>query len=122
MREFFCGTSFSTLFTGLGVTLPLPTKIVIALSNFIGSYFGLLILVGIIGTIVGLKVWYGNPTGKYVLDTIVLKLPVIGMLMRKIAVARFTRTLGRIARPNISRNAARRCRPALPRSTVSHSR
>jgi len=85
---------FSTLFTGLGVTLPLPTKIVIALSNFIGSYFGLLILVGIIGGVVGLKVWYGNPTGKYVLDTIVLKLPVIGMLMRKIAVARFTRTLG----------------------------
>jgi type IV pilus assembly protein PilC len=85
---------FSTLFTGLGVTLPLPTKIVIALSNFIGSYFGLLILVGIIGSIVGLKVWYGNPTGKFILDTIVLKLPVIGMLMRKIAVARFTRTLG----------------------------
>ena len=85
---------FSTLFTGLGVTLPLPTKIVITLSNFIGSYFGLLILVGIIGSIVGLKVWYGNPTGKFILDTIVLKLPVIGMLMRKIAVARFTRTLG----------------------------
>jgi type IV pilus assembly protein PilC len=85
---------FSTLFTGLGVTLPLPTKIVIALSNFIGSYFGLLILVGIIGSIVGLKVWYGNPTGKFILDTIVLKLPVIGLLMRKIAVARFTRTLG----------------------------
>jgi type IV pilus assembly protein PilC len=85
---------FSTLFTGLGVTLPLPTKIVIALSNFIGSYFGLLILVAIVGSIVGLKVWYGTPTGKYVLDTIVLKLPVIGMLMRKIAVARFTRTLG----------------------------
>jgi len=85
---------FSTLFTGLGVTLPLPTKIVIALSNFIGSYFGLLILVGIIGGIVGLKVWYGTPTGKYILDTIILKLPVIGILMRKIAVARFTRTLG----------------------------
>ena len=85
---------FSTLFTGLGVTLPLPTKIVIMLSNFIGSYFGLLGLVAIVGSIVGLKVWYGTPTGKFVLDTIVLKLPVIGMLMRKIAVARFTRTLG----------------------------
>jgi type IV pilus assembly protein PilC len=85
---------FSTLFTGLGVTLPLPTKIVIALSNFIGSYFGLLLLVAMIGSVVGLKVWYGTPTGKFVLDTIVLKLPVIGMLMKKIAVARFTRTLG----------------------------
>jgi type IV pilus assembly protein PilC len=85
---------FSTLFTGLGVTLPLPTKIVIMLSNFIGSYFGLLLLVAMIGSVVGLKVWYGTPTGKFVLDTIVLKLPVIGMLMKKIAVARFTRTLG----------------------------
>jgi type IV pilus assembly protein PilC len=85
---------FATLFTGLGVTLPLPTKIVIALSNFIGSYFGLLILVALIGSVVGLKVWYGTPQGKFILDTIVLKLPVLGLLMRKIAVARFTRTLG----------------------------
>ncbi len=85
---------FATLFAGLGVTLPLPTKIVIALSNFIGSYFGLLILVAIIGGVVGLKVWYGTPQGKFILDTIVLKLPVLGILMRKIAVARFTRTLG----------------------------
>jgi type IV pilus assembly protein PilC len=85
---------FATLFAGLGVTLPLPTKIVIALSNFIGSYFGLLILVAIVGGVVGLKVWYGTPQGKFILDTIVLKLPVLGILMRKIAVARFTRTLG----------------------------
>src|ERR1700681_3846988 len=85
---------FATLFTGLGVTLPLPTKIVIALSNFIGSYFGLLILVALVGAFIGLKVWYGTPQGKYALDSVVLKLPVIGLLMRKIAVARFTRTLG----------------------------
>src|ERR1700736_3623623 len=85
---------FATLFAGLGVELPLPTKIVIAMSNFVGSYFGLLGLVAIIGGVVGLKAWYGTPTGKFILDTIVLKLPVIGMLMRKIAVARFTRTLG----------------------------
>jgi type IV pilus assembly protein PilC len=85
---------FATLFTGLGVTLPLPTKIVIALSNFIGSYFGLLILVAIIGSVVGLKVWYGTPQGKFILDSVILKLPILGLLMRKIAVARFTRTLG----------------------------
>ena len=85
---------FATLFAGLGVTLPLPTKIVIAMSNFIGSYFGLALLVGLVGGIFGLKVWYGTPQGKFILDTIVLKLPVLGILMRKIAVARFTRTLG----------------------------
>jgi type IV pilus assembly protein PilC len=85
---------FATLFAGLGVDLPLPTKIVIALSNFIGSIFGLLILVALVGAIFGLKVWYGTPQGRFVLDTIILKLPVLGVLMRKIAVARFTRTLG----------------------------
>jgi len=85
---------FATLFAGLGVELPLPTRIVIALSNFIGSYFGLLILVAMVGGVVGLKTWYGTPQGKLALDSIILKLPVIGLLMRKIAVARFTRTLG----------------------------
>ena len=85
---------FATLFAGLGVDLPLPTKIVIGLSHFVGSIFGLLIFVGIIASIFGLKIWYGTPTGRFALDTVVLKLPVLGILMRKIAVARFTRTLG----------------------------
>jgi type IV pilus assembly protein PilC len=85
---------FATLFAGLGVDLPLPTKIVIGLSNFIGSIFGLLIVVAIVGAVIGIKVWYGTEQGRFVIDSIVLKLPVIGLLMRKIAVARFTRTLG----------------------------
>ena len=85
---------FATLFAGLGVELPLPTRIVIGLSNFVGSYFGLLILVGFVGSIFALKAWHGTPQGKYALDSLILKLPVLGLLMRKIAVARFTRTLG----------------------------
>ncbi len=85
---------FATLFTGLGVDLPLPTRIVVGLSNFIGSIFGLLIFVGIGGSIFGLKVWHGTPQGRYAIDATILKLPVLGLLMRKIAVARFTRTLG----------------------------
>ena len=85
---------FATLFAGLGVDLPLPTKIVIAMSNFVGSIFGLLIVVGLVASIFGLKVWYGTPGGRYFLDSLILKLPVLGILMRKIAVARFTRTLG----------------------------
>jgi type IV pilus assembly protein PilC len=85
---------FATLFAGLGVDLPLPTKIVIGLSNFIGSIFGLLIVVAIVGIGIAIKVWYGTEQGRYVLDSIILKLPILGLLMRKIAVARFTRTLG----------------------------
>jgi type IV pilus assembly protein PilC len=85
---------FSTLFLGLGVALPLPTRVVIGLSNFIGSIFGLLILVAIVAGIIGLKVWYGTPVGRMAIDRTILKLPLLGLLLRKIAVARFTRTLG----------------------------
>ncbi len=85
---------FATLFASLAVDLPLPTKIVIGLSNFVGSIFGLLILVFGVAGIFGIKIWYGTPQGRFVLDSIILKLPVLGILMRKIAVARFTRTLG----------------------------
>jgi type IV pilus assembly protein PilC len=64
------------------------------LSHFVGSIFGFLIFVSLIAGVFGLKIWYGTPGGRMVLDTIVLKLPILGILMRKIAVARFTRTLG----------------------------
>ena len=85
---------FITLFNGLGVDLPLPTRIVIMLSNFVGSIYGLLILVFFVGIVFALKFWYGTPQGRYAIDSILLKLPLIGILLRKIAVARFTRTLG----------------------------
>jgi type IV pilus assembly protein PilC len=85
---------FTTLFLGLGVALPLPTRIVIGLSNFVGSIFGLMILVVIVGAIIGLKVWYQTPVGRMAIDRTLLKLPLLGILLRKIAVARFTRTLG----------------------------
>jgi type IV pilus assembly protein PilC len=85
---------FATLFAGLGVDLPLPTKIVIGLSNFVGSVFGLLIVVAFVAGLVGLKVWYGTKQGRMAIDTTILHLPVLGLVMRKIAVARFTRTLG----------------------------
>jgi len=85
---------FVTLFNGLDVDLPLPTRIVIGLSNFVGSIYGGIILVVFIASLVALKVWYGTPQGRMVLDHVLLKVPMVGILLRKIAVARFTRTLG----------------------------
>jgi type IV pilus assembly protein PilC len=85
---------FATLFAGLGVDLPLPTKVVIGLSNFVGSVFGLLIVVAFVAALFGLKVWYGTKQGRMAIDSTILRLPVLGIVMRKIAVARFTRTLG----------------------------
>src|SRR5580698_8782395 len=63
---------FATLFLGLGVDLPLPTRIVIALSNFIGSIFGLMILVFFIGASIALKIWYGTVNGRMALDRVLL--------------------------------------------------
>jgi type IV pilus assembly protein PilC len=85
---------FTSLFNGLGVDLPLPTRIVIMLSNFIGSIYGLVIAMFCVGAVFAVKFWYGTPTGRMALDTLILKVPLVGPLLRKIAVARFTRTLG----------------------------
>ena len=85
---------FVTLFNGLGVDLPLPTRIVIALSNFVGSIYGGLVIVFVIAAGFALKFWYGTPQGRMMIDTLLLKAPVVGIVLRKIAVARFTRTLG----------------------------
>jgi type IV pilus assembly protein PilC len=84
---------FANLFAGLGVTLPLPTRIVIGLSTFIGQFWWFFILGGV-GMVFGIKQIRANPKGRYVTDKILLHTPIIGMLLRKIAVARFTRTLG----------------------------
>ena len=84
---------FATLFAGLQVDLPLPTRIVIGLSNMIGRLaLPLFIAIGLGGY--GLKKYYATPSGRMLIDTLVLKLPILGNLMRKIGVARFTRTLG----------------------------
>jgi type IV pilus assembly protein PilC len=85
---------FATLFAGLGASLPLPTRIVIGLSNFVGSIYGLIIVVFAVGGGVAINFWYKTPQGRYAIDALLLKAPVVGMVLRKIAVARFTRTLG----------------------------
>src|ERR1700690_3915908 len=85
---------FVTLFNGLDVDLPLPTRIVIALSNFVGSIYGVMLLLFLIGAGVATKFWYATPQGRMFLDGLLLRVPVVGDVLRKIAVARFTRTLG----------------------------
>ncbi len=84
---------FANLFVGLGVTLPLPTRIVVGLSAFVGQFWWFFI-VGAVGMVFGIKQVRKHPRGRYYFDYMLLKLPVLGLLLRKIAVARFTRTLG----------------------------
>jgi type IV pilus assembly protein PilC len=84
---------FANLFAGLGVNLPLPTRIVVGLSGFVQSFwwiFG----VGSFAIYYGLKQVRKTPSGRYYFDKALLYIPVMGTLLRKIAVGRFTRTLG----------------------------
>ena len=84
---------FANLFAGLNVALPLPTRIVMGLSAFVGQFWWFFI-VGIVGVVFGIKQIRKHPRGRYYFDLTLLKMPVLGILLRKIAVARFTRTLG----------------------------
>ncbi len=85
--------TFASMFKNLGADLPLPTQIVLWLSNFVQSYI-LLILAGLAAGIYALRRYYRTEAGQMVIDALLLKLPVFGVLIRKVAVARFTRTLG----------------------------
>jgi type IV pilus assembly protein PilC len=84
--------TFASLFAGLGAELPLPTRIVIALSNNLVRFMPF-ILVGLFGIGWGFKAYYGTEKGRHVIDAITLKMPILGPILRKIAVARFCRTL-----------------------------
>jgi type IV pilus assembly protein PilC len=84
---------FSNLFVGLGVTLPLPTKIVMGLSNFVSQFWWFFFVAGA-ALVFGVRQIRKDPRGRYYFDKMLLHLPILGMLLRKIAVARFTRTLG----------------------------
>ena len=84
---------FANLFAGLGVSLPLPTRIVMGLSAFVQTFWWMF-FVGAFAIFFGIKQVRKHPTGRYYFDKMLLYVPVIGLLLRKIAVGRFTRTLG----------------------------
>ena len=84
---------FANLFAGLGVALPLPTRIVMGLSYFVQNFWWVVIGT-LVGVVFGIKQIRKHPQGRYYFDKMLLKLPIIGPLLRKIAVGRFTRTLG----------------------------
>jgi len=87
---------FQAIFLGLlgpGEQLPLPTRIVVGFSNFLAGWRGLIILASIIATAVSIRFYYKTPGGHKNIDRVLLKIPIIGEIFRKISVARFSRTL-----------------------------
>ncbi len=85
--------AFEKMFADFGSALPMPTQVVIAISNFVQNYVVAIIL-GIIVLIFAFKKIYATDKGRDFFDDKALKLPVFGILLRKVAVAKFTRTLG----------------------------
>ncbi|MEQ1573854.1 MAG: type II secretion system F family protein [Vicinamibacterales bacterium] len=93
--------TFASLFAGLGADLPLPTRVVIALSNAVVRFMPF-ILLGIAGAVFGFRSYYATPGGRKLVDRWMLTLPVLGILLRKIAVARFCRTLSTLLSSGVS--------------------
>jgi type IV pilus assembly protein PilC len=85
--------TFKAMFEGFGAALPLPTQIVLELSRIVRSYF-VVGIAALAGVVVALRWWYGTASGRTNIDRLLLRLPIIGILIRKVAVAKFTRTLG----------------------------
>jgi type IV pilus assembly protein PilC len=84
--------TFASLFAGLGAELPLPTRIVIAASNMLVRYMPF-IIVGMVAAGFAFKRYYGTEKGRYNVDAFSLRMPILGNVLRKIAVARFCRTM-----------------------------
>ncbi len=84
--------TFASLFAGLGAELPLPTRIVISLSNNLVRFMPFLII-GLFAGGYAVRQYYGTEKGRRVIDGLLLKVPILGPILRKIAVARFCRTL-----------------------------
>ncbi len=85
--------TFAKMFADFGGDLPAPTKIVIALSDFLKKYI-ILMVIGFFMLSAAFKKYYATPKGQKVIDRLALKAPVFGPLIRKVSVAKFTRTLG----------------------------
>jgi type IV pilus assembly protein PilC len=92
---------FETMFASVGLALPLPTRIVIGLSKFLKTYWWA-IGGGMFAAMVLFRRYYKTPSGKLTVDKMLLRLPVLGDVLRKSAVSRFTRTLGTLISSGVS--------------------
>ncbi|RJQ40365.1 MAG: type II secretion system F family protein [Nitrospiraceae bacterium] len=90
----FVVPTFEKMFAQLGGTLPLPTQMIISLSKFLSGIGGILTGGAIVGIVVALKQFRRTEKGTHLTDRVLLKLPIFGVLLNKVAVAKFTRTLG----------------------------
>lgn len=92
---------FAKMFSGLGAELPAPTRVVLGFSNFLRDNSMLMILLAVLG-VIGFKLYVKNPKGRLSWDTFKLRMPLLGTLIRKAAISRFTRTLATLLSSGVS--------------------
>lgn len=92
--------TFKNVFASFGGELPMPTQILLAVSNFLRHYFAVIILIPI-GAFFGIKAWYKTEKGCIAIDNLMIHSPVIGELLKKVAVSKFTRTLGTLIKSGV---------------------
>ncbi|WP_420264753.1 type II secretion system F family protein [Candidatus Magnetominusculus dajiuhuensis] len=97
----FVVPTFAKMFAQLGGTLPAPTRVIIALSSFIAGWGGLIIVISVVAFVFIYKQIRSTDKGRYATDAIFLKMPIFGVLIQKVAVAKFTRTLGTLIRSGV---------------------
>jgi type IV pilus assembly protein PilC len=93
--------TFKDMFESVSMTLPLPTRVVVGLSNFLRSYWWAMGLAVGVGVYAG-RIYYATSDGRLNIDRLMLRLPVLGDVLRKSAVSRFTRTLGTLISSGVS--------------------
>lgn len=91
---------FVKIFQQVGAQLPLPTQILLMVSNFLKRYI-IFLIIALIAFVVGLRQYYKTETGGMYIDTLLLRLPLFGLLLRKVAVAKFTRTFGTLVKSGV---------------------
>jgi type IV pilus assembly protein PilC len=92
---------FEKMFASVGMALPLPTRVVIGMSRFLQNYWWA-VIAGVVALVFSVKKYYETPEGKLAIDRTLLKMPVLGDVLRKSAVSRFTRTLGTLIGSGVS--------------------
>ena len=93
--------TFQQMFEAAGIPLPLPTRMVIGMSQFLQSYWWAL-GAGIILSVFAVRAYYKTPAGNLMIDRLLLNIPILGDLQRKAAVSRFTRTLGTLVSSGVT--------------------
>ncbi len=91
---------FKDMFDGFGAALPVPTQILINVSDVTRKYF-LGVVIFFIAFAIGMKAYVSTARGKFALDSVKLKLPIFGMLFKKVAVSKFTRTLATLVKSGV---------------------